>query len=484
MTAPIAYNLESERLVIGGVLVHPTALIDCVGLESRHFYPPHHQAVWDAIRACDLEEVPIDRVTVTEAMRHAGTFDVLRAVGGAEYLNAAMGDVVTVENIGYHVGRVKQDATRRQWERWAVSIAAAARDEALDAEAFLDQAQRGALELTTSLEQSGGPRPVAAIAKEVITNLEKRSANRSDGGVTGIPGGLEEVDRLTAGFQPGDFVVIGGRPSMGKTSLVLGAIDHAAEHGFPALMFSLEMRDQAQVERMLCTASLVDGHLVRIGRLQKPEWIALTHAASKLSVRPIQIDDRYRLTISELRTTARVWRARLPKKYEDKSCLVVIDYLQLVEGIEGTANDANRAALVARVSRGMKQLAREIRGTVVALSQLNRKLEERTDKRPMMSDLRESGALEQDADVIAFVYRDEVYSKAEVKDEDKGVAEVIVAKQRNGKTGTARCGWDASTMRFYNLHEDDPRAKREPRRAPAKRDDGYHPFAPGEDPEA
>ncbi|MGZ3440136.1 MAG: replicative DNA helicase, partial [Polyangia bacterium] len=295
-----------------------------------------------------------------------------------------------------------------------------------------------------------------------IKNLEKRYEKKQ--AVTGVPSGYHRIDAMTAGMQPGDLIIIAARPSMGKTSFVMNMVLNAAmqkqkdpdgreRHPFPALVFSLEMSKESLCERLLCSEARVDSMKLRGGFLETKDWIRITTAAGKLAEAPILIDDSGAPTLLEIRAKARRWRADSNLFYagQEQMGVLVIDYLQLIQG--RASKDDNRQREISEISRGLKALAKELRCPVIALSQLNRSLETRADKRPMMSDLRESGAIEQDADVIAFIYRDEVYSKDQCKEEDKGVAEIIIGKQRNGPTGVARLAFLNMYTRFENLAE-------------------------------
>lgn len=472
MSTPL-HDPGAEKTILGGVIMWPAKLSDVATLEPADFYDPRHTAIWCAIRELDKDQAPIDVITVYDMMGKAGTADNLRSVGGRDYLTQLTAEVITLENHAFHVQRLKALARRRLWLSYARRIAVEAADEGIDTGEFLDQAERGALQLTARPESTGGPRMMPVILKEVMREIEERSENRAEGGVTGIATKLTKFDRMTLGLQPGDLNLIAARPSMGKTALALNAIAEAIKVEEPSLLFSLEMRDRAQIERMLARESEVSASTIRSGRLDREEWVALSGASSRLSVRPLQVDDRGSIDITEIRSTARAWRTRWAKKHEGKIGIIVVDYLQLVSGPSTSGrNDGNREREVAQISRGLKLMARELGCAVVALSQLNRSLESRADKRPMMSDLRESGALEQDADLIAFLYREVVYDK---NTDDKESAELIIGKQRNGPTGTVELRWDGKRQRFYDPPDDDaapatPRGRRAPEQ---------HPFAPG-----
>lgn len=429
---------ETERAVLGGVLVHPRVLVDVGALQPGHFGLDRHAAIWTAIRALDAAQKPVDALSVYVEMEAQGLSQALKAWGvGREYLTGLMADVVTVENIDYHARRLRAAAKRRQWRAAARRIDAAAGNEGMGADEFRDFAERE-VQAVMADGGEGGPRHIKPILRDMVSAVEKRHENKAEGGICGVPIGLSAVDRMTLGFQPGEFIVIAARPSMGKTALVMNAVRESTALGYPALVFSLEMTAEGLAERLTASEGGINTRDMRTGRLTVDGWQRLTKAASDLSVRPMEIDERGVIDIAEIRRTARHWRSR-----QTKMGLVVVDYLQLIASVPG-AKMENRVREVAEQSRALKLLAKEIACPVVALAQLNRGLESRADKRPMMSDLKESGAIEQDADVIAFIYRDCVYNEAS----DPAAAEVCIAKQRNGPTGTVSVRWTAATQRF------------------------------------
>jgi replicative DNA helicase len=445
------HSQEAEESVIGGILVHPRTFNEVAEfLTAEDFYHPALKAIFTAMVELERDSKPIDALTVVEQLRASETLDRLRAFNGPDYLTELMGKVVTVENIGYHGRIVRGKATARRLVESASEIAARGYGEYGDVEAYIDDAQREIFEiaqrsLRTSFEH------IKPVLKTTIAALERRYDRKQ--AITGVPTDFKKVDEMTAGLQPGDLVIIAARPSMGKTSFVMNAVQNAAvNHGAPALVFSLEMSKESLCERLLCSQARVDSTKLRGGFLETRDWVQITKAASEIAEAPIFIDDTGSPTLLEIRAKARRWRANTTLfKTPDQLGVIVIDYMQLIQG--RASKDDNRQREISEISRGLKALAKELRVPVVALSQLNRSLESRADKRPMLSDLRESGAIEQDADVIAFIYRDEVYSKDECKDEDRGVAEIIIGKQRNGPTGTARLAFLGTYTRFENLAE-------------------------------
>ena len=445
------HSIEAEESVIGGVLVHPKTFNQVAEfLTPEDFYHPALKAIYESMIELDSTSKPIDALTIAEQMKALGTFDKLRAFNGADYLTELMAKVVTVENVAYHARMIRGKATARRLVAAASEIAARGYGEYGDVDQFIDDAEREIFEIAQR-SQKQSFEPIKKVLKATIVQLEKRYDRRQL--ITGVPSGFRKLDEMTAGFQPGDLVIIAARPSMGKTSFVMNAVQNAAIHyKIPSLVFSLEMSKESLVERLLCSQAKVDSSKLRGGFLNTQDWVNITKAASEFADSPIFIDDSGSPTLLEIRAKCRRWRADTNIfKTPDQLGMVVVDYLQLVQG-RPTKED-NRQREISEISRGLKALAKELKVPVLALSQLNRGLEGRADKRPMLSDLRESGAIEQDADVIAFIYRDEVYSKDQCAEEDKGVAEIIIGKQRNGPTGFVRLAFLNMYTRFESLAE-------------------------------
>lgn len=448
---PLPHNLEAEMSVLGGVLLHPKAFVQVADVVvPEDFYHPAHEAIFRAMVELDSSGKPIDVLTVAEQMRATDTFaKELRAVNGEAYFVELTSAVVTIENIGFHARMVRGKATVRRLIEAAQEIANHGYGEHGDVDEFIDGAERAIFEIAQRSQRSGFE-AIQRILTPTIQAIEKRYDRKQ--AITGVPSGFHQLDAMTSGFQPADLIIIAARPSMGKTSLVMNAVQNAAvEFKVPALVFSLEMSKESLVERMLCSESRVDSTRLRGGFLEQRDWINLTRAAGRLHEAPIWIDDGGAPTLLELRAKARRWRAD-PNVFKspDQHGIIVIDYLQLVHG-RPAGRDSSREREISEISRGLKALAKELRVPIIALSQLNRAVESRGDKRPMMSDLRESGAIEQDADVIAFIFRDEVYNK---ESPDKGVAEVIIGKQRNGPTGVVKLAFLGKYTKFENLASD------------------------------
>lgn len=437
--------------VLGGVLLENQALNKALELlTADDFYKESHRKIFNALINLSDKGDPADLVTLTAALESRNELD---AVGGNAYLTALVDYVPTAANITYYSKLVKEKAVSRRLISAATEIATRGYDGG-DVEEVLDWAEKSIFEITGMKT-----RPSYFSTKEILKDTFKTIEMLYDRKelVTGVPTGFTELDHMTAGLQPGDLVIIAGRPSMGKTAFCLNLVENAAVHHkdkVPTVVFSLEMGKEQLVQRMLCSLSRVDASRLRTGNLGESDWPKLTTGAGKLSEAPVYIDDTPGITVLELRAKSRRLKA-------DKGLgLIIVDYLQLMQG----HNSESRQQEISEISRSLKALAKELSVPVVALSQLNRSLENRTDKRPIMADLRESGAIEQDADVIMFVYREAVYCedcKNREKTCDKGHemnAEIVIGKQRNGPIGTVNLTFRGMYTRFENQ---------------AKRDDSY-----------
>jgi len=447
----LPHSQEAEESVIGGILLHPMTFNKVVEfLHPDDFHHPALRAIYEAMIECERASKPIDTLTVTEQMKALETLDKLRAVNGPDYLIELQSKVFSVENIEYHARMVRGKATARRLVQACSSIAAKGYGEYGDVDEYIDTAEREIFEIAQR-SQKGSFEKIDKVLKEAIKALAARFERKQ--AITGVPTTFHKFDEMTAGLQPGDLVIVAARPSMGKTSFIMNAVQNAAVgHQVPALVFSLEMSKVSLGERLLSSQARVDSAKLRRGMLDQRDWVLLTKAASDIAEAPIYIDDSGSPTLLEIRAKCRRWRADpkiFPPNRPEMLGVVVIDYLQLIQG--RASKDDNRQREISEISRGLKALAKELKVPVVALSQLNRGLENREDKRPKMSDLRESGAIEQDADVICFIYRDEVYSKDQCKEEDKGIAEIIIGKQRNGPTGVVRLAFLNTYTRFENL---------------------------------
>ncbi|MEO8005874.1 MAG: replicative DNA helicase [Betaproteobacteria bacterium] len=435
------HSVEAEQSVLGGLLLDNTAWDKVADLIAESdFYRGDHRLIYRHISKLIGNSRPADVITVAEGLESTKE---LEGIGGLAYLGALAQNTPTAANVRRYAEIVRERAVMRKLAEVGTEIADTAYNPmGKEAGQLLDEAESKVFAI--SEEGSRGKQgfldmqPLLTQVVERIDMLYNRD-NPSD--VTGVPTGFTDLDRMTSGLQPGDLVIIAGRPSMGKTSLALNIAEHVAlESGLPVGVFSMEMGASQLVMRMLGSVGRLDQHKVRTGRLADEDWRKLTDAVGRLNDAPIHIDETAALNSLELRARAR----RLHRQY-GKLGLIVVDYLQLMSA---SSHGENRATEISEISRGLKALAKELGVPVVALSQLNRSLEQRPNKRPVMSDLRESGAIEQDADLILFIYRDEVYNQ---DSPDKGKAEVIIGKQRNGPIGTVTLVFQGEYTRFANF---------------------------------
>ena len=413
-------NLEAEISVLGGVLLDNEALNRVLEvIKEGDFYRESHRKIFSAVLDLYERSEPVDLITLTEALRKR---EVLEQVGGIEYLNSLVNSIPTAANIAYYAKIVKEKAILRKLVNRATDIVSQVYGHAGNVDDFLDQAERSIFEISEDRVRPSFY-PIKDIIKSSFKTIERLYEKRQL--ITGVPTGFAKLDELTSGLQPSDLIIVAGRPSMGKTAFALNITAHASiEAAVPSAIFSLEMAKEQLAIRMLCSEGKVDAHRLRGGFLSESDWPKLTRAAGSLSEAPIFIDDTPGITVLEMRAKSRRLKA------EHNVGLVVVDYLQLMRG---RADSDTREQEISDISRSLKALAKELNLPVIALSQLNRRVEERGDRRPQLADLRESGAIEQDADVIIFLYRDEVYNKSE-DNPNKGKAEIIIGKQRNGPT--------------------------------------------------
>lgn len=430
-------NIEAEQSVLGAILLENEALPKAIEILSpEDFYKGSHRKIFNTMIDLFEKNEPIDLITVTDDLKKKNELD---AVGGVSYLSALVSQVPTAANIKYHSKIVRERALLRFLIRSATEITSRVYEDNLDADELVDYAEKAIFDISDKRIKTSFVtlKEVIKGSFEMIEHLyDKKEA------ITGVPSGFRDMDELTSGFQPGDLVVIGGRPSMGKTALSLNIAQHVGlEMREPIAIFSLEMSKEQLALRMLCAEAMVDSNSVRKGFIKKEDWHKLTNAAGKLAEAPIFIDDSSSTTVLEMRA-----KTRRLKMEQGGLSLVIVDYLQLMRG---RGNFERREQEISEISRSLKALAKELRVPVIALSQLNRGVESRHDKRPSLADLRESGAIEQDADVIIFLYRDEVYNKDNPA--NKGKAEVIIAKQRNGPTATVNLTFLSNCTRFTDF---------------------------------
>ncbi len=431
-------SLEAEESVLGGILIENDALnlvLDTV--KSEDFYRKAHRKIFDcAVNLYERNE-PVDLITLTNELKKA---EELEGVGGAAYLASLVDKVPTAANIMHYAKIVREKAILRHIIRASTDIIEESYQEGEDIEEFLDSTEKVILNISERMGRSSFY-PIKSVIKDSFKTIEKMYTEGAES--PGIVTGFKDFDKITTGFQPADLVVVAGRPSMGKTSFCLNiAANVALKQKLSVAVFSLEMSKEQLVQRMLCSESRIDSSLLRggqSGEVGEEDWYRLTRAAGELAEAPIYIDDSAQITPLEMRAKSR----RL--KLSSNLGLIIIDYLQLMRS---RGRYENREKEISDISRSLKALAKELSVPVVALSQLNRGVESRVDKRPQMSDLRESGAIEQDADLVAFIYRDEVYNS---DTEDKGIAEIIISKHRNGRTGVAKVAFQAQFTRFENL---------------------------------
>ena len=427
-------NIEAEVAVLGSLLIEEDAIAHSIELLApEYFYKDAHRKIFQSVIHLFNENKAIDLVTLTERMNQDG---VLEEAGGPSYLSQLTTAVPTAANLQYYARIVKEKYVLRHLISSATQIVTDCYDTSEDVENLLDRAEKAIFDIA-SKKFSGGLTPIKEIVRnqiEVIDRLYQRKEH-----VTGIATGFHEFDTQTAGLQPSDLIVIAARPSMGKSALMTCIAEHVGMVlKQPVAMFSLEMSKEQLIQRMLCSRARVDAHKVRTGFLAQSDWPNLTSAAAKLSEAPIYIDDTPGLSVLELKAKAR----RLKSQFGIK--ILMVDYLQLMQGAQGMES---RQQEISEISRSLKGLARELGVPVIAVSQLSRAVESRQDRRPQLSDLRESGAIEQDADVVVLLLREEYYNPTE---ENRGKAEVIIAKQRNGPVGSIHLTFVREYTRFEN----------------------------------
>jgi replicative DNA helicase len=436
-------NLDAEQSVLGAILLDNEAINQVVELlGDDDFYRESHRQIFRAMVELTDRSLPVDAITLTDALRTKGA---LEAVGGAAYIAELAAAVPTAANVAHYARIVRDNSVLRAVASTATEIASSAYELPPSVDDFLDHAEHRIFEIAERRVK-----PTFHSMKELTVasiKLVERLYERKEL-VTGVPTGFLDLDRITAGFQPAELIIIAARPSMGKTALALNIAAHAAIYADPPVgvaFFSLEMSKEQLVLRMLCAEARVDSAKVRSGYLSRDDFPKLIEAADRLSTANIFIDDSSDISPIQLKAKCR----RLKRDKDANLGLIMVDYLQLMRS---SRPGESREKEIAEVSRSFKALAKELNVPVVALSQLNRQVETRPDRRPLLADLRESGAIEQDADVIAFIYRDEMYKGKESK--EPGVAEVIVAKQRNGPTDTAKLTYLNQYTRFENFTQE------------------------------
>jgi replicative DNA helicase len=431
-------NIDAEQSVLGGVLIDPEALNKIVDIvDAEDFYREDHRTICQLVLDLYEKNEPIDLVTVSGLARDRG---LLEKIGGVTNLARLVDSMPTSANIAQYAKMVREKALLRGLMHIATEIVEKGYDVDTNVDGFIDEAERMIFQIS---EKKYRPSfyAIKDLVMENVKTVERLCEKKQ--AVTGVPTGFLEIDKLTSGLQPSDLIIVAGRPSMGKTSFCLNIAQHVGltDGGIPVGIFSLEMSKEQLVMRLLSSEAEVEFSKLRSGMVKDAEWHQLGTAAGRLYTAPIYIDDTPALSILELRARAR----RLKKEHGLQ--LLVVDYLQLMRG-RATSLD-RREQEISEISRFLKALAKELNIPVIAISQLNRMVEQREDKRPRLADLRESGAIEQDADLIIFIYRDEVYNR---NSERKGVADIIIGKQRNGPTGEVETAFQAAYTTFKNLY--------------------------------
>jgi replicative DNA helicase len=435
------HDLEAEQSLLGAMMISEDAVATAIErVQAEDFYQAGHRSIFQALIELFQGQKPCDLVTLQSELRAK---NVLADVGGAAYLSQLLNAVPTAANAPAYAELVKEKALRRRLITICGEISRDAFLPQARAETCLDEAEQKVLQLS----QFRITRPYVRIKDllgEAFNAIERLYDNKQN--ITGVPSGFAKLDEYTSGFQPSDLIIVAARPSMGKTAFCLNIAQYAAHAAkVPSLIFSLEMSKTQLTNRILCSEARVDGQKVRRGFLGDEDWSKLTLTVGVLENSPVFIDDTPGATLLEIRSKARRAFA------QEKIGLIVIDYLQLINSPASSGGEVNRQQEVSNISRGLKGLARELNVPVICLSQLSRAVESRTDKRPMLSDLRESGAIEQDADVVMFLYRDIYYNPK--KDESRNKAEVIIAKQRNGPVGSCELAFFPEYARFDNLEQ-------------------------------
>ena len=436
------HSIEAEQSVLGGLLLDNSAADRIADfLSGDHFYSDAHRLLYNAIMQLIGDNKPADVVTVAEAL---GSINKLDYIGGMSYLAALVENVPTAANIRRYAEIVHERAILRRLAAAGGEIAETAfHPLGRSVREILDQAETKVFEIAEhGARGQQGFQDIRPLLTQVVERIEFLYNRDNPSDVTGIATGFTDLDRMTSGLQEGDLIVIAGRPSMGKTSLALNIAEHIAlVLKMPVAIFSMEMGATQLAMRLMGSVGRLDQQKIRTGRLTNDDWERLSGALGKLNDAPIHIDETPAMNALEVRARSR----RLARQYGGKLGAIVVDYLQLMQAV---SDGENRATEISEISRSMKALAKELKVPVLALSQLNRSLEQRPNKRPVMSDLRESGAIEQDADVILFIYREEVYNP---DTQEKGVAEIIIGKQRNGPIGMVRLAFLGENTRFENL---------------------------------
>jgi len=427
-------NIEAEQAVLGAILLEKDALFRVIEyLAPEDFYRSAHQRIFRAMTEVAESNEPVDLITITVDLQNK---KILEEVGGASYLTDLANAVPTAANIEYYAKIVEEKAILRRLIKVATEIASTGYAESEEISQIIGNAEKKIIELSQK-RISDGFVPIKDVLMETMDRIEH--LHNKKGGITGIPSGFTDLDKMTSGFQKSDLIIIAARPSVGKTAFALNVAQNVAARAKETVaIFSLEMSAQQLVQRMIASEGNIDGHKLRTGLLEENDWQKLTMAMSTLSEAPIYIDDTPGINVYDIRAKARRLKA------EKGLGLILIDYLQL---IHGRGKSDNRQQEISEISRQLKGIARELEVPVIALSQLSRAVEQRQDKRPLLSDIRESGSIEQDADIVAFLYRDDYYNQ---ESEKQNIIEIIIAKQRNGPVGKVELVFLKNFNKFVN----------------------------------
>lgn len=437
----LPYSKEAEQAVIGAMMMDKDAIMTASEIiAGEDFYQKAYQVLFESMKELFDAGKPVDLVTLQDYLKEK---DVPEEISSMEYVRDLLNLVPTSANVRYYAEIVREKATLRRMIKFNEEIANSCYLDNESADVILERAEKGVFELAQR-RNTGDYVPIKQVVLNVLDRIERASGQK--GSVTGIPTGFLDLDYKLSGLQPSDLILVAARPSMGKTALVLNIAQHVAfRAGKTVAIFSLEMSKEQLVNRLFALEAQVDSQAIRTGNLKDSDWEKLIEGAGVIGKSNLIIDDTPGISVSELRSKCRKY------KLEHNLDLIIIDYLQLMTGSVGGRSES-RQQEISEISRSLKAVARELNVPVVALSQLSRAVESRPDKRPMLSDLRESGAIEQDADVVMFIYRDDYYNK---DSEKKGIAEIIIAKQRNGPIGTVELVWLPNYTRFANSQRGD-----------------------------
>ena len=431
------HDLEAEQAILGSMLTDKDAVISAIEvLREEDFYREDNKAIYEAMINLYNKPEPIDIITVKDELQSMGKFEL---VGGLEYLADLPEKVPTTANVEKYIKIVEEKSMLRGLIKTSNDLINLGYDETQDVNSVMDQAERKVFDLMQNRNQTG----YSAIKDVLVDSFAQLELlyNQKEG-ITGVPSGFAELDLRTAGFHNSELIILAARPAMGKTAFALNiATNVATRSNIPVLLFSLEMSKEQLVNRILCSEAMVDSNKLKTGKIEENDWVKIVEALGPLSESEMYIDDTAGISITEIRAKAR------KLKLEKNIGLIVIDYLQLIQG-SGNRRNGSREQEISEISRSLKILAKELNIPVIALSQLSRAAEQRNDHRPMLSDLRESGSIEQDADIVMFLYRDDYYNP---DSEEKDISEVIIAKHRAGSTGTVKLLWMGNYTKFVNL---------------------------------